>query len=325
MSNLKNVQYLLERLQDECPEVDDLSLKRILETIESEGVSVGKKSRLSKCSEGPPKESICDRAQAVSALRLLDASRDSEVDMIRCLDKGLREKVFFSIFQRAKVSGTFKEPPKLRSDACFVMRLPGMVLERPDESLFLPLSSFQDIDPVIASFLTRLTLIAARISDDYCIDPDYSLIFLLLDIGYRSKPQVDWSIASREDRPGLTRINMSIDPWSSPEEVAAEYAMARIESGHAFKRAQRARTYLLAERFATYSLVGLIDPKRPDWRLMINYWSLFCEDNGLFDWSYFVKGRNRDQDVYQFSRDVRHALATLRDAAKPRRSKAKKS
>lgn len=163
--------------------MDDLALKRILETIESETVSAGKKSRASKSSERQPKESMRDRARAVLALRSLDASRDSEVVKIRRMDKGLRDRVFVSILQRAKVSGTFKEPPRLRSDARLVIRLPGLVLDQSYESLFLPLSSFQDTDPGIASFLQRLTLIAARISDDDCIDPDYSWIFLHLDIG----------------------------------------------------------------------------------------------------------------------------------------------
>jgi hypothetical protein len=323
MSKLKNDRVLFEKLQDECPEVDDLSLKRILETLESAGVSVGKNSSVSTSSRGRPEEFRCDRANAVSALRELDASRDQDVVEIRRIDEGLRKRVLATILQRAKVSGIIKEPSDLRLDVSDVLRLPGFVHERPGETLILPLSAFQDIDPLIAAFLARVTRVASRISDDYCIDSDYALIYLLLEMGYRSKPQVAWTVESRKDRPGLTRIHMSIDPWSSSEEVAAAYAKARCASGHSGLRAQRAKTYRLAQQFATYALVGLIDPDKPDWRLLIRVWETFCLEYEFFDWSYCVNRGFRDQVIYQFARDVRHAVSTLRDTAKHRRSTAK--
>jgi hypothetical protein len=313
LSKLSKNRVLFETLQDNFPELDDHYLQRILETLDSEGVSQSKNSISGTRVKGVLGEFSCDRKTAVDALRKLGAARDPDVVQIRGMEESFRKKLLASIIQRAKVGGTIKEPNPPGSGVVPVIRLPGFVQERPDESLFLPLSDFEDINLQLMGFFTRLTTIAARISHDYSIDPDYSLIYLLLGKGYRAKARVTWVVRAREDRPGLTSIQMSIDPWTSPEEVAAEYAKARSASGHSGLRAQREKTYFLAERFATYALFGLIDPDNPDWRRLRDLWDMFCEDHGRYDWSHFVKGRLHDQDLYQFTRDVKHAIGSLSD------------
>lgn len=256
-----------------------------------------------------------DRIAATTDILRREAEDDPWVRLFRTRSEEERQRIWtltFGVAREALLRGEAIESDFPVQNA---LQMPGQMFTTATKSVVaIPLEAAVLGSSELVTQFRQLASEARRLAGTYGIRENFVVLYLCLDRGFVLERHATWRFDERVDRPCLSRLHLSLDPSLSPEEVALEYRHARKHLGILSERQPRLRTCELARDAS--NMIG--DFKRDgvplDWKVMLELWNNRCRNTGKEIWAY--DGGSippKREAVYEFTRDVKEAIASVRD------------
>ena len=317
MSGKDEMDELILQIGDKFPGLLDEEIKQILDMKRAYDRRLRRQRRPRRSGSEGDNKVVFSRENALWALRKLRISQDPQVRLIRQVNEQARKYLAADVIRQAKAWLPHKSIADYLGGGTFIC-LPGDLLGAQQPEVLMPLSKCNVTDRNAQTLLDYTLLTASRICREHWIEPRSAFLFLLTEEGFEQRKPVSSEFEERSGRPGMNQIILKIDPWTTPEVVASEYAKARNQYGYGKLRLPHQRTLALVLYMASLFDVFGKDVKSASWHRMLRAWRVVCRVIRMPGWAYGREKPPLSKDLHRFARDVKRAFQILDDTFDPR-------